>query len=323
MENKVCVTAFIYGDRYQDYIPMLAYSINKVNPEYKLILFLHEKLRSDIKELLIRVNLYQNILFVEDTFSDCKNMTPLVSASLRWILWDDSFGDFDYLYYVDIDMLYCKETLPLHEQHIRHMDFIGLPFSNVRRPGIVRSFHRIGLLRRIKYAGFNRFFWFLSKNNTIEYRASGLHFVKIKEYFSKLSSEKRSYYKYLIYSGKMFSKVCLVDNEAFLYWMLSDMGYNVENMGVQSSLENMLDFNNYMCKEFRPHHGIHLGIFRIENIPSDDIILNSKAYKYYYKAYAEYKDDAVFNTILSYSSKNIQLHFERLDRMINIIEKNG
>ena len=46
LKLKVCVTTYIYGEKYQDYIPLLIYSIHKVYPEYYIILFLYGVLQT-------------------------------------------------------------------------------------------------------------------------------------------------------------------------------------------------------------------------------------------------------------------------------------
>ena len=128
-KEKVCLTTFIYGIKYQAYIPFLVYSCNKSYPEYDIRLYLYENLDENVKKQVDLVNA-PNLTIKERHFSDCPNMNPLKAKSLRWVLWDDAFMNYDYLYVVDIDMLYIKEPTPLHVQHVEHMKTTGLSFDN-------------------------------------------------------------------------------------------------------------------------------------------------------------------------------------------------
>ena len=86
---KICLTTFVQGHLYQEYLPMLIYSIGKAYPEYDVKIFLHDTLRDDLRPALDKMN-------------------SLVARSLRWVLWDESFRDYDYLYTIDIDMFYIR-----------------------------------------------------------------------------------------------------------------------------------------------------------------------------------------------------------------------
>ena len=108
---KICLTTFVQGHLYQEYLPMLIYSIGKAYPEYDVKIFLHDTLRDDLRPALDMIrSTYDRFEIREHTFADCPNMNSLVARSLRWVLWDESFRDYDYLYTIDIDMFYNKET---------------------------------------------------------------------------------------------------------------------------------------------------------------------------------------------------------------------
>lgn len=123
---KICLTTFVQGHLYQEYLPMLIYSIGKAYPEYDVKIFLHDTLRDDLRPALDMIrSTYDRFEIREHTFADCPNMNSLVARSLRWVLWDESFRDYDYLYTIDIDMFYIREPQELMEQHIEHMNYIG------------------------------------------------------------------------------------------------------------------------------------------------------------------------------------------------------
>ena len=314
-KDKVCLTTFIYGERYQAYIPFLVYSCQVSYPEYDIILFVYGKLSENVRRSLeiISVN---NCRVIEHCFDDCQKMTSLKSMALRWVLWDDCFMDYDYLYVVDIDMIYQRENMPLHEQHKMHMQTTGLAFDNMRRRYMLHPFRPVPFLQRIKYAGVRSLFKFLFGERMI-YRASGLHFVKVKDYYCKMTSSIREKYKHSIYSNKWLKDVMFPDNEALLYYMLQEAGLCPEQMPIQSNSYSSVDFQNPERREFRPHHGIHLGLFRsdipIIQRPSDEAILKTEAYKYYF---IQFRDrmypDPVFKQLLEEAPVYIMDSFERM-----------
>ena len=114
---KICLTTFVQGH------------------------FLHDTLRDDLRPALDMIrSTYDRFEIREHTFADCPNMNSLVARSLRWVLWDESFRDYDYLYTIDIDMFYIREPQELMEQHIEHMNYIGSDcVSNFRRINVIRK----------------------------------------------------------------------------------------------------------------------------------------------------------------------------------------
>lgn len=288
---KVCLTTYIYGAKYQDYIPLLVYSCNKAYPEYDLILFLHEELRPVIKDQLELIQA-KNLTIREKHFSDCPSITPLKAKSLRWVLWDDAFMQYDYLYVVDIDMIYIKEPLKLHEQHIRHMKTTGLPYDNLVRHFYRPSFSLQSLMQRFKHAQFKSLWKFLFGSKD-DYRLSGLHFIDVKRYYEVFDMNLRNKYKKLIYNGDFLNIAMVPNNETFLYSLMKEIGLTPEKLAIQTDSIKMLDFNNPERPEFRPHHGIHMGIFRLKWEPNSNSILSSSTYKYYIQQFSEtaLKDD--------------------------------
>jgi hypothetical protein len=317
--NKVCVTTYVYGEKYQDYIPLLIYSIHKAYPDYYIVLFLHGKLRKEIDTQLRTCDLYDNLEIKENVFADCPKMSPLKAASFRWVLWDDVFLNFDFLYIVDIDMFYIREPQELHIQHISHMKTTGLPFDNMRRkkinPQKLKLFI-ISFMIRIRHAGMKKIMDYILSYNKIEYCLSGLHFVDIKQYYSFFTAEKRNFYKELIYSGNYLEYIMNPNDELLLYRINSDLGFDLDKISVQTDETASLDFNNPERMEFRPHHGIHLGLFRRADNNFlrgyEKNILNSSTYKYYVNIFInEIKDDPKFIILYQTFNKKLRIYFER------------
>lgn len=317
--NKVCLTTYIYGVKYQNYIPFLLYSCYKAYPEYDVVLFLYDKLDENIKVQIDSLELKNKVVIHENHFFDCPNMIPLKSKAFRWVLWDDVFLEYDYLYTVDIDMFYIREPIPLHVQHIEHMNYIGLPISNLGRVLKYNPFKLKNLATRLKNARFNSIFKFFYQKKR-EIRTTGLHFVDIKRYYSLLTEEYRERFKKDIYTGHFFSYIMSSSDEIFLTKILKEIGIEHSKLGFQKNSVNMLDFSNPNRLEFRPHHGIHMGIFRSSEYPDSTIdILETPTYKFYLQKYiSEIVVDPVFIDLLKNSPDNIKESFKNLHEYYKI-----
>ena len=66
-----------------------------------------------------------------------------------------------------------------------HMKTTGLCFDNMKRRYERNPFSLIPLLSRLKHAGTRNISQFLF-GSKVEYRATGLHFLSVKDYYSKL-----------------------------------------------------------------------------------------------------------------------------------------
>lgn len=318
-KEKVCLTTFIYGVSYQAYIPFLVYSCHKSYPDYDIRLYLYDNLDESIKKQLDVIHV-PNVVIIEHHFADCPNMTSLKAKSLRWVLWDDIFVDYDYLYIIDIDMLYIKEPTPLHVQHVEHMKTTGLSFDNLVRCFKRHPFRYRSIGYRIKQAGFKSIVkYFFS--STKDYRLTGLHFIETKRYYKLYDKDKILYFKNKIYDGSFLSLFMSSNNESFLYYIAKTSGLGPEKLAIQTESYKMLDFNNYKRPEFRPHHGIHLGIFRqdLESEGKRKTILDSEVYSYYIDAFVkDFLYDPLFCDILENSSDGIKRQFDNLFRYYGI-----
>ncbi|MDT3369867.1 MAG: hypothetical protein LIR40_14705 [Bacteroidota bacterium] len=286
MKDRVCLTTFVYGEKYQDYIPLLLYSCKKAYPEYDIVLFLYEPLRTDIKRILDEIGIdLSGVIIKENAYHHIGKMDSWICRTIRWTLWDESFNKYDYLYIIDIDMFYIKEPVAIHEQHKIHMEVLGLPFSNVKRHSYVKSRDKLNILRRLKHAGLINFIEFLNSHGKEQNRVTGLHFVDIKKYYTILDKSMRDSIEKMISNKNIYKYVNEPNDEVILGTILSTfMEFDMNQLAYQEVQSIVLDFNNFDKKEFRPHHGIHLGIFRTETerFNSDTLtILNSNAYAYY------------------------------------------
>lgn len=320
--TKVGLVTFIAGNAYQDYIPLLAYSIGKSYPEYHLFIFINSSLRADIKNTIVIINKwYKNLHIFEHTFEDCPNMCRYKAQTLRWFLWDNQFKELDYLYYIDSDIFYVREPLPLHEQHIIHMNAIGSDcVSNMSRKTLLSNHDFVQIGRSLKYGGIKNLIKYLKTPYAM--RMSGLHFVKVSSYFTNKMLQVMDEYKKLIYTDDIAQKCCFINDEAILYAMMSEAGCNMKVFAEQTSSISCFGFDNPTNKEFCPHHGFHLGIFRLgttESMPSwAKAQLDSNDYVYYVNKYKEYLADPQFKAIIKNMPIQITSAIEQMNRYYGI-----
>ena len=321
---KVCFTTYIYGVKYQNFIPWILYTVGKAYPEYYTIIFISGVVREDIMCQIeaIRV-INRNFKIVEHTFDDCPEMNPIKAMSFRWFVWDDLFLQFDYLYYIDSDMFFIREPIPMHEQHIRHMVYIKSDcISNIlriRKLGLGFSSRYVSYYN-LKYGGLKTLF--RQAVTPFVYRMSGIHFVKVSTYFEYVTSKIREYYVARIYTGKALSLLAYYNDEHLLYEMLKNAGCDMSVFAIQQTSISMFGMNEPEKMEFCPHHGIHLGIFRVALEKLEDWAiaqLESKDYKYYIEQFkSKYLSDGLFKILLESSPFQIQETFHRLCKYYNI-----
>lgn len=313
----MCLTTFVYGEKYQFYIPFLAYSCNKAYPEYDMHIFVYGQLSEVVRKQLNSLNLTMNLNIHENAFKDFTKMTPFISKTLRWLLWDDVFLKYDYLYTVDIDILYLREPILLHEQHKLHMEMLNLPFSNIARKLTYSPLNPITFLQTIKNFGLIRALQSLAIKRT-QYRITGLHFVDVKNYYSKMDKKFLFKHRDRRKEGKMPRGIYRSSDEIYHYKLLEEVGFDLSSLAIQTDSVTMLEPTPNRL-EFRPEHGIHLGMFRGKNLDKGQIeILESNAYKYYFDSYVnDVRTDQIFLNLLSIAPDFIKSTFDKLDKYID------
>ncbi len=227
-EMNVCVAAVV--DRhYQKYIPMFVYFCRVSYPSYGIRIFLTDTLNPTYRAICDDLAREGDVKYIENMFRGYPKFNQELK-SLRWLVGPAHFQGFDYIYMGDIDILICKEDLPLHLQHITHSSKYNIPYSNSVRPN--------------------------------SERLSGLHFIIKEKYFQSTLSVIKKHATLL--KGR---KLGAVKNENLLY-----------NIIRESKLPLPPGW-------FRPHHGIHLGVWRKQNVRISEEKWNTMGRNEYVKYY--------------------------------------
>ena len=158
MNNKICISVVV-NKNYEKYIPYFIYFITKSYPNYFIKVLFLGSLSEKTKELINVIN--NDLVSIEEKFFAGYPKDNQRLKSIRWVIPEDVFSDFDYVYIGDVDILICKETPTLADTHMVHLKNNNLPYSNSIRPK--------------------------------QKRFTGLHFFKVKEYYEKMSNIIKQY----------------------------------------------------------------------------------------------------------------------------------
>ncbi|MDP4119141.1 MAG: hypothetical protein Q8873_08130 [Bacillota bacterium] len=294
--KKLCLVLYIFGDKYQEYIPLFAWSLFKLYPDYGIRVYLDTKLNQHIKNQ-VEILKDKDLTIIENhldnlEMTDKAKKVDLIQRSQRWLFYDEAFENYEAVYMGDADIIFCPEKEKMFEAHIKHCEIIGKPYSNIARKPIVRKNYSPKVIARnfIKFGIKDSFKYYFGHTKPIR-KLTGLHFVRTKEYYSAVRPVMREYVKELNKLAEHKSKkynLCSFNDEAVLYDMVNDCGFGTPEVigSGLSGLYNICESGEKM--EYRPHHGIHLGIFRNEKTPFKEWnVVTSDLYRGYYEYFKE------------------------------------
>lgn len=300
--KKICLVMYVFGNTYQDYIPLFLLSLFRVYPDYGVRIYLDRRLSENVLKNMNMFSRY-DVTIIENyddglNISEKARKNEQISKCIRWLVYDKAFEEYQAIYIGDIDILFFSEKNSMFEEHWRHCEFLKKPYSNicrVHKPNksfklrlVARNFLKFGITQSVKF--------YVSKEKTIK-KLSGLHFMKTKEYFPKMLTIREKFVDELNFLSEGKSKrynLCSFNNESMLYDLMLDCGFgDIE--------ESELGYNISDCGEqlsYRPHHGIHLGIFRQSGVMKNEAsVINSQAYKDFYKQFSELEETSEYQHI--------------------------
>ncbi|MDG0811840.1 hypothetical protein [Cohnella rhizosphaerae] len=254
----------------------------------------------------------------------------MISRSLRWVVYDEALSSFEYVYIGDIDVFICKEENDLCEMHAIHCCSLGLAYSNCVRGG--SAFIKKPLKQLVKnflQYGFRETSRMIMDRGVEIDKLSGLHFVKTKEYFNKVIPLQNKYIEEFNHLANKKSKrwnLCYFNDEAVLYELVNEAKLGLPPKPITTSNEMILNQDPKKV-EFRPHHGLHLGIWRndITQTKSEiNFITESDLYRSYYFQFCDNRNnDIILNKILEEASPYIKNIISNMDKYYNFETENG
>jgi len=327
--KSLCISTYVFGKDYQSFIPIYIYSILSAYPEYVVIIFVDGELDQQIK---CNLSLIENLGdFKISTLSGTEiglNETSLtnqpITRSIRWLYMDDFYCQFNAVYIGDIDIFICKENPGIYEQHMAHCQYLNLPYSNYVRGKIDGMTKVRRLIKCSINCGVKTAWNFVINPRSSPIRMSGLHFVQTHAYYPVIKKCIKSMIDELnlVNNGtsKKWNKYCFEDEEV-LFELVNSTGVihpemikrNKKNIS-GAELINTNDPHNIV---FRPHHGLHLGLWRDPGFMRhwDEKSMMSDTYKMYYQYFIErYNNDVILRKLVenpdTYANKLIHRMME-------------
>lgn len=313
--HEICFTTFVFGENYYNYIPFLIYSLKYAYPNYVPVIYCHKELNENILKQLDALKELGEFHIIQNYLSNY-SLGKLKGSAIRFFLFDEFFTDCKYLYYMDIDIFFIRETPSLLNQHIHHLKRIGLSYSNILRESNI-NLDRSELMFRLKKMDYKFLIQNLINKKFALNRMTGLHFIDTNSYFAKVKPLLQKYLNYCLDQSLSFKHhPGGFNDECLLYDLIYDaeLGFpEFADYGPQ-----LLDYRRFDNVGFRPHHGIHLGIFRdVKTINLYKNVLNKDFYIYYYLEYQKIKKNEIFKYLFKNSNEFIITHFQNMEDYYN------
>jgi hypothetical protein len=243
-KGTLCISTYVFGT-YTKYIPYYVYSILKSYPDYHVKIFIDKELSLSEKKCLA---LIKNEL--SDNFSICENFFPEYDflndiriygggkTILRYLIPENMFEGYDYIYIGDVDFLIIREDPGLLESHLNHCERIQLPFSNKIR--------------------------LIPNSDNYTDRLTGLHFIIKKPYYEKIGPT----ISYLKDRNKLIEFLSgLKHDEQFLYYLVKQ-GFNFDNLRYQDAFRPHHGIHLGLGREKRSPSGVLKGLNNAEKYES-------------------------------------------------------
>jgi hypothetical protein len=242
--GTLCISTFVFGT-YTKYIPFYVYSILKSYPDYHVKIFIDKALSVSEKKCfaLIKNELSDNFSIHENFFPeyDFLNGINIIGGGktiLRYLIPENMFEGYDYVYIGDVDFLIIREDPGLLESHIDHCERIHLPFSNKIRP--------------------------ISEINNYIDRLTGLHFIIKKPYYKKIGPT----ISYLKDRNKLIEFLSgLKLDEQFLYYLVKQ-SFNLDNLRNDDAFRPHHGIHLGLGREKRSPSGVLKGLNNAEKYES-------------------------------------------------------
>ena len=137
-KTKLCVAVYAYGD-YLVYIPAYAFSVLCAYENYSCKVYLSasspEWLNEAFRTLAAQFDKRFQVVLLDE---ESKQILKILEShgcqpGFRWFLPYDTVREFDFVYVGDVDFLIVPEEPALGQQHLEHMKFEGVEYSNLDR----------------------------------------------------------------------------------------------------------------------------------------------------------------------------------------------
>lgn len=127
---RLCVTTVV-DSKYQNYIPLFIYCMHKSYPEYKIKLFTHGIIQTNILTALHHLKHTDHE--IHEGLFDEFHYTKYAPISWRFVVPPEHYEEYENVYITDIDMMIVSQSVDLLYYHLNEMGETGLCYSNSLR----------------------------------------------------------------------------------------------------------------------------------------------------------------------------------------------
>lgn len=320
--KDVCLVAYVFGKKYQEYIPIFILSAINAYPEYDIRIYLDGCMTEKIKEQIEVLKIYKDKYEIIENYAKYTRLSKKalsynqIQKSQRWLFYDEAFSKYKAVYIGDIDILISPEKESIYHQHLKHCKTLNSPYSNICREAHKYKRYDIkSLLRCVLKYGLKQCISFYQGNKEIITKMSGLHFVLVNDYYNAINKISDKYIKELNLLARGKSKkynMCLFNNESLLKDLVSECGFKLPSLSTDENYNIETDPEKIA---FRPHHGLHIGIFRSQTaMENEKEIIESLLYKQYYEFFNKVKKSSEYKKISKSFSPQLNQYIETIDK---------
>jgi len=130
---KVCLTAIVSDNYYQLYLPLFIYTLHREYPEYEVKTFIKGKVSEQNARALAVLEKKFAINQPIEIFSNIKEKKSTLNC-LRFLIHEKHFKKYDYVIFLDADLLIYKTSPTLLEWHLKRMKKIGSCYAGHHGP---------------------------------------------------------------------------------------------------------------------------------------------------------------------------------------------
>jgi len=320
-QKEMIVSTFVFG-AYSIYIAPYIFFLKRAYPDYYPLIFYHGSLSKEERAALHLLEKKFDFTVIENYFSQHSftQEQRQHAEAIRWMLWDEKFETAKGVYIGDIDLFIFSEQEDMLSAHIRHCCKLKLPYSNAVRtptpftPKIThRTFSNTVHSRGLNYA------LSLQKQNVLEAkRLTGLHFFIPSEYKNNYLQIRDKYLNIISDKNEFIWHRNGFGDEELLYDMMEECGWINDRVYNAQLKKQESSENEYF---YRPHHGIHIGIFRNKKtIENNYSLFQTCEFVQHFKQFIQLETtDVLYKTLYHFFPEKLRQEISTLKKVVEPI----
>ena len=130
---KVCITTIVTDNYYQLYLPLFIYVLRKEYPEYDVKTFIKGQISPQNQRALDILGEKYKYIKPKTIFKDVPEIKSTINC-LRFLVPEKYFQKYEYVIFVDVDLLLYRTKPTLFDWHLRRLKKIGSCYAGHHGP---------------------------------------------------------------------------------------------------------------------------------------------------------------------------------------------